>query len=89
MEKNPAYLPRLSDKRLRLLLEAMGTEHFSLHECSSIASLISSLNLELFSPFVQKEINGILVRKFLNINVSNTVRSIRAICVLKTSADSV
>lgn len=24
MEKNPAYLPRLSDKRLRLLLEAMG-----------------------------------------------------------------
>ena len=30
MEKNPVYLPRLSDKRLRLLLEDMGAEHFSL-----------------------------------------------------------
>ena len=38
------------------------SEHFSLHECSSIASLILSLNLslnlELFAPFVQKELTA-------------------------------
>ena len=61
----------------------------SLINCFFFSSLISSLNLELFVPFVQKEINGILVKHFLNINVSNTVRSIRAIRVLKTSADFV